>query len=77
MIFFFTWKRVDLYSKKLYGTLFEDVSEELTNLFRKAKTILTLFLATLENVIVFDTDTESETELLVKGERSYYVLTIL
>ncbi|XP_033176587.1 uncharacterized protein C1orf112 homolog isoform X2 [Bombus impatiens] len=53
-------------SKKLYGTLFEDVSEELTNLFRKAKTILTLFLATLENVIVFDTDTESETELLVK-----------
>lgn len=74
-MFFFSL--VDLYSKKLYGTLFEDVSEELTNLFRKAKTILTLFLATLENVIVFDTDTESETELLVKGERSYYVLTIL
>lgn len=74
-MFFFSL--VDLYSKKLYGTLFEDVSEELTNLFRKAKTILTLFLATLENVIVFDTDTESETELLVKGKRSYYVLTIL
>ncbi|XP_060832173.1 FIGNL1-interacting regulator of recombination and mitosis-like isoform X2 [Bombus pascuorum] len=53
-------------SKKLYSTLFEDVSQELTNLFRKAKTILNLFLATLENVIVFDTDTESETELLVK-----------
>ncbi|CAK9828855.1 Uncharacterized protein C1orf112 [Anthophora retusa] len=54
-------------SKKLYGTLFEDVSEELTNLFRKTKTILSLFLATLDGVIVFDTDTESEMELLVKG----------
>lgn len=64
-------------STKLYGTLFEGVSEKLTNLFRKAKTILNLFLATLESVIVFDTDTESETELLAKGERSYYVLTIL
>ncbi|KOC67475.1 Uncharacterized protein WH47_11654, partial [Habropoda laboriosa] len=53
-------------SKKLYGTLFEDVSEELTNLFRKTKTILSLFLATLDGVIVFDTDTESEMELLVK-----------
>lgn len=63
------------YSKKLYGVLFDNISEELTNLFRKAKTILNLFLATLDGVIVFDTDTESE--LLVKGERSYYVLTIL
>ncbi|CAK9797194.1 Uncharacterized protein C1orf112 [Anthophora quadrimaculata] len=53
-------------SKKLYGTLFEDVSEKLTNLFRKTKTILSLFLATLDGVIVFDTDTESEMELLVK-----------
>ncbi|XP_031826476.2 FIGNL1-interacting regulator of recombination and mitosis-like isoform X2 [Nomia melanderi] len=53
-------------STKLYGTLFEGVSEKLTNLFRKTKTILTLFLATLEGVIVFDTDTESETELLEK-----------
>ncbi|XP_078041227.1 FIGNL1-interacting regulator of recombination and mitosis isoform X2 [Augochlora pura] len=53
-------------STKLYGTLFEGVSEKLTNLFRKAKTILNLFLATLEGVIVFGTDTESETELLVK-----------
>ncbi|XP_076764071.1 FIGNL1-interacting regulator of recombination and mitosis [Xylocopa sonorina] len=53
-------------SKKLYGTLFEDVSEELTNLFRKAKTILNLFLTTLDDVIAFDTDTESETELLIK-----------
>nr|XP_033340241.1 uncharacterized protein C1orf112-like [Megalopta genalis] len=53
-------------STKLYGTLFEGVSEKLTNLFRKAKTILNLFLATLEGVIVFDTDAESETELLVK-----------
>ncbi|CAL7936084.1 unnamed protein product [Xylocopa violacea] len=53
-------------SKKLYGALFEDVSEELTNLFRKAKTILNLFLTTLDDVIAFDTDTESETELLVK-----------
>ncbi|KAK9310352.1 hypothetical protein QLX08_000345 [Tetragonisca angustula] len=53
-------------SKKLYGTLFEDVSEELTSLFRKVKTILNLFLATLDGVIVFDTDTESETELLIK-----------
>lgn len=65
------------YSKKLYGVLFDEISEELTNLFRKAKTILNLFLATLDGVMVFDTDTESETELLVKGERSYYVLTIL
>lgn len=63
------------HSKKLYGVLFDKVSEELTNLFRKAKTILNLFLATLDGVIAFDTDTESE--LLVKGERSYYVLTIL
>ncbi|XP_076276645.1 FIGNL1-interacting regulator of recombination and mitosis isoform X2 [Lasioglossum baleicum] len=53
-------------STEFYGTLFEGVSEKLTNLFRKAKTILNLFLATLEGVIVFDTDTESETELLVK-----------
>ncbi|XP_053971865.1 uncharacterized protein C1orf112-like [Hylaeus volcanicus] len=53
-------------STKLYGALFEGVSEKLTKLFRKAKTILSLFLATLESVIVFDTDTESETELLVK-----------
>ncbi|XP_076651828.1 FIGNL1-interacting regulator of recombination and mitosis [Halictus rubicundus] len=53
-------------STKFYGTLFEGVSEKLTNLFRKAKTILNLFLATLEGVIVFDTDTQSETELLVK-----------
>ncbi|XP_061937111.1 FIGNL1-interacting regulator of recombination and mitosis-like [Apis cerana] len=51
-------------SKKLYGVLFDNISEELTNLFRKAKTILNLFLATLDGVIVFDTDTESE--LLVK-----------
>ncbi|XP_043256870.1 uncharacterized protein C1orf112-like [Colletes gigas] len=53
-------------STKLYSTLFEGVSENLTNLFRKAKTILSLFLATLESVIVFDTDTELEMELLVK-----------
>lgn len=66
-----------LYSQALYGTLFEGVSEKLTGLFRKAKTILNLFLATLDGVIVFGTDTESETGLLVKGERSYYVLTIL
>lgn len=66
-----------LYSQKLYGSLFESVSEKLTGLFRKAKTILSLFLATLDGVIVFDTDAESETGLLIKGERSYYVLTIL
>ncbi|OAD52729.1 hypothetical protein WN48_00305 [Eufriesea mexicana] len=53
-------------SKKLYGALLEDVSEELTNLFRKTKTILNLFLTTLDGVIVFDTDMELETELLVK-----------
>ncbi|XP_026671963.1 uncharacterized protein C1orf112 homolog isoform X2 [Ceratina calcarata] len=53
-------------SKTFYGSLLEDVSEELTNLFRKAKTILNLFLATLDGVIVFDTDTESETDLLIK-----------
>ncbi|XP_076635469.1 FIGNL1-interacting regulator of recombination and mitosis [Colletes latitarsis] len=53
-------------SAKFYNTLFEGVSEKLTNLFRKAKTILSLFLATLESVIVFDTDTELEIELLVK-----------
>ncbi|XP_012143724.1 FIGNL1-interacting regulator of recombination and mitosis isoform X2 [Megachile rotundata] len=53
-------------SKKLYETLFEAISEKLAILFRKAKTILSLFLATLESVIVFDTDKESETELLIK-----------
>ena len=53
-------------SQAFYGTLFEGVSEKLTGLFRKAKTILNLFLATLDGVIVFGTDTESETGLLVK-----------
>lgn len=46
--------------------------QELRNLFLRAGAIFKLFFATLVDVIVFDTDVESETELLTKGERSYY-----
>nr|XP_034189327.1 uncharacterized protein C1orf112 homolog isoform X2 [Osmia lignaria]XP_034189334.1 uncharacterized protein C1orf112 homolog isoform X2 [Osmia lignaria] len=53
-------------SKKLYETLFEAVEKELASLFRKAKTNLTLFTVILNSVMVFDTDKESETELLIK-----------
>ncbi|KAG7211494.1 hypothetical protein KM043_010765 [Ampulex compressa] len=49
-----------------YGILFDSTSKELTCLFRKGEAILKLFLATLEDVIVFDTNLESETELLAK-----------
>lgn len=51
--------------------------KELKNLFSRAAATFKLFIATLENVIVFDTDGKSETELLTKGERFHYALTIL
>jgi len=42
--------------------------EELKNLFVKAGVVFKLFSTTMNGVIVFDTDVQSETELLTKSE---------
>ncbi|XP_014486220.1 PREDICTED: uncharacterized protein C1orf112 homolog [Dinoponera quadriceps] len=53
-------------SPKTYGVLLSGTMQELKNLFLRAGAIFKLFFATLDGVIVFDTDVESETELLTK-----------
>ncbi|XP_012222379.1 FIGNL1-interacting regulator of recombination and mitosis-like isoform X1 [Linepithema humile] len=49
-----------------YGVFLSGAMEQLKNLFAKAGAIFKLFFATLNGVIVFDTDVQSETELLTK-----------
>ncbi|XP_018406843.1 PREDICTED: uncharacterized protein LOC108782939 [Cyphomyrmex costatus] len=54
-----------------YGALLDGVMQELKNLFAKASEVFKLFFATLNGVIVFDTDVQSETELLTKVVDAY------
>ncbi|XP_012062881.1 PREDICTED: uncharacterized protein LOC105626181 [Atta cephalotes] len=54
-----------------YGALLSGAMQELKNLFAKASEVFKLFFATLNGVIVFDTDVESETELLTKVVDAY------
>ncbi|XP_072756238.1 FIGNL1-interacting regulator of recombination and mitosis [Anoplolepis gracilipes] len=54
-----------------YGVLLSGVMQELRNLFTKGGTIFKLFFATLNGVIVFDTDVQLETELLTKVIDAY------
>ncbi|XP_011144526.1 uncharacterized protein C1orf112 [Harpegnathos saltator] len=58
-------------SPKTYGALLSSAMQELKNLFSRASAIFKLFFATLDGVIVFDTDVESETELLTKVVDAY------
>ncbi|XP_032688751.1 uncharacterized protein C1orf112 homolog isoform X2 [Odontomachus brunneus] len=58
-------------SPKTYGTLLSGTMQELKNLFSRAGAIFKLFFATLDGVIVFDTDVESETKLLTKVVDAY------
>ncbi|KAL6268685.1 hypothetical protein P5V15_001815 [Pogonomyrmex californicus] len=58
-------------ASRKYGALLNDVMQELKNLFVKAGAIFKLFFATLNGVIVFDTDVQSETELLMKVIDAY------
>ncbi|XP_029661974.1 uncharacterized protein C1orf112 homolog [Formica exsecta] len=54
-----------------YGILLSGAMQELRNLFTKGGAIFKLFFATLNSVIVFDTDVQSETELLMKVIDAY------
>lgn len=54
-----------------YGTLLNGVMQELRSLFVKASAVFKLFFATLNGIIVFDTDMQSETELLTKVVDAY------
>ncbi|XP_018311038.1 uncharacterized protein C1orf112 [Mycetomoellerius zeteki] len=54
-----------------YGALLSGAMQELKNLFAKASEVFKLFFATLNGVIVFDTDVQSETELLTKVVDAY------
>ncbi|KAL0132514.1 hypothetical protein PUN28_000332 [Cardiocondyla obscurior] len=54
-----------------YGTLLNSVMQELKNLFANASAVLKLFFATLNDIIVFDTDVQSESELLTKVIDAY------
>ncbi|XP_011878542.1 PREDICTED: uncharacterized protein C1orf112-like isoform X2 [Vollenhovia emeryi] len=54
-----------------YGALLSGAMQELRNLFAKAGAVFKLFFATLNGIIVFDTDVESETELLTKVVDAY------
>ncbi|XP_025262500.1 uncharacterized protein C1orf112 homolog isoform X2 [Camponotus floridanus] len=54
-----------------YGVLLSGAMQELRNLFTKGGAIFKLFFATLDGVIVFDTDVQSETELLTKVIDAY------
>jgi len=54
--------------------LLNGAMQELKNLFAKASEVFKLFFATLNGVIVFDTDVQSETELLAKGESDPIIL---
>ncbi|XP_012530927.1 uncharacterized protein LOC105833618 [Monomorium pharaonis] len=54
-----------------YGALLSGTMQELRNLFAKSSAVFKLFFATLNGVIVFDTDVQSETELLTKVVEAY------
>ncbi|KMQ92666.1 hypothetical protein RF55_7314 [Lasius niger] len=54
-----------------YGVLLSGAMQELRNLFTRGGAIFKLFFATLNGVIVFDTDVQSETELLTKVIDAY------
>ncbi|TGZ49167.1 Uncharacterized protein DBV15_11395, partial [Temnothorax longispinosus] len=54
-----------------YGALLSGAMQELRNLFAKACAVFKLFFATLNGIIVFDTDVQSETELLTKVVDAY------
>ncbi|XP_050447562.1 uncharacterized protein C1orf112-like [Cataglyphis hispanica] len=54
-----------------YGVLLSGAMQELKNLFTKGGVIFKLFFATLNSIIVFDTDVQSETELLMKVIDAY------
>ncbi|XP_011706023.1 PREDICTED: uncharacterized protein C1orf112-like [Wasmannia auropunctata] len=54
-----------------YGALLSGAMQELRNLFAKAGEVFKLFFATLNGVIVFDTDVQTETELLTKVIDAY------
>ncbi|XP_071647997.1 uncharacterized protein [Temnothorax longispinosus] len=61
--------KLTIYAK--YGALLSGAMQELRNLFAKACAVFKLFFATLNGIIVFDTDVQSETELLTKVVDAY------